>query len=141
LRYVEKSNKGYVYQLNRLFGRHGTMTDDLQNRRIRLGLTQKQLGERLGVSGHTVLRWETGLSTMSRTAILLLDRIVADAAGIGRSIAQVVMPVTRLPTRGGADGAMVVLIVLQISAELLDDAIREQPPIIESHDGPDMGVQ
>ena len=117
------------------------MTDDLRSRRQRLGLTQKQLGERLGVSGHTVHRWETGLVTMSHTAILLLDRIEVDVAGIGSSIAPVVMPVTRLSTRGDADGAIVVPIVLQISVKFMDDAIREQPPIIESHDGPDMGVR
>ena len=71
-------------------GGMGTMTDDLRRRRLRLGLTQKQLGMSLGVSGNTIHRWENGLVKMPRTAALLLERIEADAAGTGG------------PTRGAA---------------------------------------
>ena len=94
------------------------MTDDLRSRRHRLGLTQKQLGVLLGVSSNTITRWEAGLVKMSRTAILLLERIEADADRTGR-------PLWALS--GGPIAPVVVPIVLQISPEPRDDAIGEPP--------------
>jgi DNA-binding transcriptional regulator YiaG len=40
--------------------------------RIRLKMTQKRLGKLFGVSGHTVSRWERGITTIDGSAQIML---------------------------------------------------------------------
>lgn len=46
--------------------------DALRSLRDRLGLTQAQLGNLLGVTRNTVARWEMGLHPIPRLAVKLL---------------------------------------------------------------------
>jgi DNA-binding transcriptional regulator YiaG len=46
---------------------------DLKHRRDRLGLTQSELAERLGVTWNTVARWETDQRRIPELAVRLLD--------------------------------------------------------------------
>lgn len=53
--------------------------DILRNKRIELGLTMKQLADKVGVSEGTISRWESGeIANMKRDKIVLL----ANALGI-----------------------------------------------------------
>ena len=54
-------------------GRKRGMGNFLAEQRRRLGLTQKELGERIGVSGKTVSRWETGVYLPGVEALELLS--------------------------------------------------------------------
>jgi DNA-binding transcriptional regulator YiaG len=62
----------------------GNTPKAIKLRRERLGLTQVQFAEVMGVSWSTVARWETGARNMPRTAELLLGYIEGDRKG-GRS--------------------------------------------------------
>jgi putative transcriptional regulator len=46
---------------------------ELKHRRDRLGLTQTELADRLGVTWNTVARWETGQRRIPELAVRLLD--------------------------------------------------------------------
>ncbi len=54
-------------------GRKRSMGNFLAEQRRRLGLTQEELGERIGVSGKTVSRWETGVYLPGVEALELLS--------------------------------------------------------------------
>lgn len=57
--------------------------DILRNKRIELGLTMKQLAEKVGVSEGTISRWESGeIANMKRDKIVLL----ANALGIAPAV-------------------------------------------------------
>ncbi len=47
----------------------------MKQRREKLGLTQAQLAELLGVKENTVYRWESGRLPISKTVELALERI------------------------------------------------------------------
>jgi DNA-binding transcriptional regulator YiaG len=53
--------------------------------RARLGLTQAQLAEKLGVARVTVARWEVGLLGIRETTARLLKIIAKDKADYGNS--------------------------------------------------------
>jgi transcriptional regulator with XRE-family HTH domain len=57
------------------------MPTQLKRIRRELGLTQKQLAERLGVIPVTVARWELGLRGISEPVARLIQRIRAEARG------------------------------------------------------------
>lgn len=51
--------------------------DLIRNKRLELGLTMKELADRVGVSEGTVSRWEAGkISNMKRDKIALLARVL-----------------------------------------------------------------
>lgn len=51
--------------------------DLIKNRRIELGLTMKDLAEKVGVSEATISRWESGeISNMKRSAIFALSKVL-----------------------------------------------------------------
>ena len=52
--------------------------EEIKSIRKDLKLTTGQFGEILGVSRRTVESWECGLRRPSKTALLLLERILAD---------------------------------------------------------------
>jgi len=52
-----------------------------------LGLTQQQLGERVGVDKLTVYRWERGMMKPSPAAVKAIERVRRDAARKGVVIA------------------------------------------------------
>jgi DNA-binding transcriptional regulator YiaG len=52
-----------------------------------LGLTQQQLGERLGVDKMTVSRWECGTVKPSRDSLTLLDKLRKQAIRKGVTLA------------------------------------------------------
>lgn len=54
--------------------------------RLRLGLTQTQLAERLGVSRNSVTRWELGLMGIRESAARLLRTIERDSETVEREI-------------------------------------------------------
>jgi transcriptional regulator with XRE-family HTH domain len=47
--------------------------DDLKERRRRLGFTQAQLAEQLGVSRNAIARWEIGMRAIPKMAEKLLE--------------------------------------------------------------------
>jgi DNA-binding transcriptional regulator YiaG len=47
--------------------------NELKDRRARMGLTQVELAESLGVTWNTVARWETGQRKIPEMAVRLLD--------------------------------------------------------------------
>lgn len=46
--------------------------DELRSRRQALGLTQKQLGESLGIPDKTIARWEQGVFPIQHAVMLTL---------------------------------------------------------------------
>ncbi len=52
--------------------------DELKRLRKRLGMTQAQLAEALGVRLETVGRWEVGMRRISEPAARLVQRLVAE---------------------------------------------------------------
>lgn len=50
----------------------------LRRRRERLGLTQAQLAEAMGVTWNTVARWETGQRRIPKIASILLRYLESD---------------------------------------------------------------
>ena len=48
----------------------------IEEKRIKLGLTQKQLAEMLGVERTTVSKWETGKSIPRKEKLLALEKIL-----------------------------------------------------------------
>ncbi|MDX2100843.1 MAG: helix-turn-helix transcriptional regulator [Leptolyngbyaceae cyanobacterium bins.59] len=48
-----------------------------------IGLTQKEFGNRLGVSGETVSRWEKGRMQPSSLALKQLERVVQESGAGG----------------------------------------------------------
>jgi transcriptional regulator with XRE-family HTH domain len=58
------------------------LSDEIRTRRKQLGLTQVELGEKLGVSGNTVARWERGEVTPDAPPMLrlALEQLSARAA-------------------------------------------------------------
>ena len=55
--------------------------DELRQRRQALGLTQKQLGEAIGVPDKTIARWEQGVFPIRHAVMLTLalDRLAGAA--------------------------------------------------------------
>ena len=53
--------------------------DDVKRIRHQLGLTQRELAEKLGVTLVTVGRWEAGLRGISEPIARLIERIHAEA--------------------------------------------------------------
>lgn len=57
--------------------------DIIRNRRVELGLTMKQVADKVGVSEATISRWESGeIANMRRDKIVLL----ADALGMSPAV-------------------------------------------------------
>lgn len=56
--------------------------------RHRLGLTQAELAERVGVTRNTVTRWELGLIGIRRSAIILLRQLRRQAKQKSKGIQQ-----------------------------------------------------
>jgi transcriptional regulator with XRE-family HTH domain len=52
--------------------------DELKQLRTRLGLTQDELGQRLGVARVTVARWEIGLRRVPELAARLVQHIAKE---------------------------------------------------------------
>jgi transcriptional regulator with XRE-family HTH domain len=52
--------------------------DELKALRIKLGLTQEELGERLGVTRVTVARWEIGLRKVPELAVRLVQYVAKE---------------------------------------------------------------
>ena len=52
-------------------------SDEVKGLRQRLGKTQKEFGEMLGVHVVTVIRWESGSFNPSKMAAKMLDRLVS----------------------------------------------------------------
>lgn len=56
--------------------------DDLGKRRRRAGLTLRQLGERIGVSGATISQWEHGVRPVPAARAALIDAVFGEAEGL-----------------------------------------------------------
>ena len=54
---------------------------DVRTFRKSLGLTQTELGERLGVTQGTISKWEAGVRTLSRRDVLALEAVGTQEAG------------------------------------------------------------
>ena len=54
------------------------MGDELKQLRTRLGMTQDELGQRLGVARVTVARWEIGLRRVPELAVRLLQHVAKE---------------------------------------------------------------
>ena len=54
---------------------------DLRTIRTRLGLTQEELGQRLGVRKNTVWRWETGMRHIPEPVARLLSYLAKEVKG------------------------------------------------------------
>ena len=52
--------------------------DELKQLRTRLGLTQDELGQRLGVARVTVARWEIGLRRVPELAARLVQHVAKE---------------------------------------------------------------
>ena len=52
--------------------------DELKQLRMRLGLTQEELGQRLGVARVTVARWEIGLRRVPELAARLMQHVAKE---------------------------------------------------------------
>ncbi len=76
---------------------------DVRRLRGRLGLTQDQFAERLGVSTITVHRWETGQSRPRRLALEKLAQLRQEAAAAAAASAVRPLRTLRPPTRAGID--------------------------------------
>ena len=50
-------------------------SDELKQLRTRLGMTQEELGQRLGVARVTVARWEIGLRRVPELAVRLMQHV------------------------------------------------------------------
>ena len=77
----------------------GTQVDvdaDVRRLRARLGLTQEQFAERLGVSTITVHRWESGQSRPRRLALEKLAQLDEEAAASAASAASAARPMRAL---------------------------------------------
>ncbi len=58
---------------------------DLRNRRLHLGLTQRELAERLGMARNTITRYERGfLPTIPKYVDLAVQALVAESSGSKR---------------------------------------------------------
>ena len=55
--------------------------DELKQLRTRLGLTQDELGQRLGVARVTVARWEIGLRRVPELAARLMQHVAKEVSG------------------------------------------------------------
>jgi transcriptional regulator with XRE-family HTH domain len=53
--------------------------DELKDLRAELGLTQPQLGEKLGVARNTVTRWEMGIRSIPEPVARLLEFLRKEA--------------------------------------------------------------
>jgi transcriptional regulator with XRE-family HTH domain len=60
-----------------------TWASDVRAFRLRNGLTQEALGEKVGVSGATVSKWETGREQPSLSSQIALRRVAAPAPTLG----------------------------------------------------------
>ncbi len=61
-------------------GRRRTkLARELTAARLRAGLTQEQLGERLGVAADTIVRWETGATTPKGLHARVLAAFLAES--------------------------------------------------------------
>jgi len=54
---------------------------DLRTIRTKLGLTQEELGQRLGVRKNTVWRWETGMRHIPEPVARLLPYLAKEVKG------------------------------------------------------------
>lgn len=54
--------------------------DELRAIRARLGWTQQQMAERIGVALNTVSRWELGRMQIKESAARLIELLAADAS-------------------------------------------------------------
>jgi transcriptional regulator with XRE-family HTH domain len=54
------------------------MGDELKQLRTRLGMTQDELGQRLGVARVTVARWEIGLRRVPELAARLVQHVAKE---------------------------------------------------------------
>ena len=52
--------------------------DELKQLRTRLGMTQEELGQRLGVARVTVARWEIGLRRVPELAARLIQHVATE---------------------------------------------------------------
>jgi len=52
--------------------------DELKQLRTRLGMTQDELGQRLGVARVTVARWEIGLRRVPELAVRLMQHVAME---------------------------------------------------------------
>ncbi len=52
---------------------------EIKKIRKKMGLTQNQFGKMLGVGARSVQTWENGTGKMSKTAQILLNKIIEDA--------------------------------------------------------------
>ena len=59
--------------------RHEWTADGVKKLRKKLGKTQKEFGEMLGVHVVTIIRWESGSFNPSKMAVKLLDTIRASS--------------------------------------------------------------
>ena len=57
--------------------------EEVRAARQKLGLTQVEFAERVGVARNTVVRWEAGMLTVGSTAAILI-RLLAQQAPKGR---------------------------------------------------------
>ena len=57
------------------------MGDELKQLRTRLGMTQDELGQRLGVARVTVARWEIGLRRVPELAARLVQHVAKEVKG------------------------------------------------------------
>lgn len=55
--------------------------DELKDLRAKLGLTQLQLAEKLGVARNTVTRWEMGIRSIPEPVVRLLEFLQKEGQG------------------------------------------------------------
>ena len=67
----------------------------LKKKRLEFGLTQTQLGKRLGVSRKTILNYETGITVIPETKAQLLDLIFIDDLKITKNKKSEVILISR----------------------------------------------
>lgn len=93
--------------------------DEIRSQREALGLTQKRLGERLGVAQETISRWESGLVIQSRASDNLM-RLYFTQSGVRDALAE-----RERELASAAPAGARFSFLEDVGVDPLDDAARE----------------